>query len=114
MWVDGTDFKDLNVWNSVDAAQAFQHQTVTKTVTMTAGQVLDFSIDPNGASNELYGSRDPLINPNGVRYLGYNLYDTSSYTATMEQLSAVPEPSMMVIGTLLGLGGLVAKRRMKK
>jgi hypothetical protein len=28
--------------------------------------------------------------------------------------AAVPEPSMMVIGTLFGLGGLVAKRRMKK
>jgi formylglycine-generating enzyme required for sulfatase activity len=27
---------------------------------------------------------------------------------------AVPEPSMMVIGTLFGLGGLVAKTRMKK
>ena len=26
----------------------------------------------------------------------------------------VPEPSMMVIGTLFGLGGLMAKRRMKK
>ena len=28
--------------------------------------------------------------------------------------AAVPEPSMMLIGTLFGLGGLVAKRRMKK
>jgi len=27
---------------------------------------------------------------------------------------AVPEPSMMVIGTLFGIGGLVAKRRIKK
>jgi hypothetical protein len=27
---------------------------------------------------------------------------------------AVPEPSMMAIGTLFGLGGLMAKRRMKK
>ena len=27
---------------------------------------------------------------------------------------AVPEPSMMVIGTLFGLGGLMAKRRVKK
>ncbi len=27
---------------------------------------------------------------------------------------AVPEPSMMVIGTLFGIGGLMAKRRMKK
>jgi hypothetical protein len=26
----------------------------------------------------------------------------------------VPEPSMMVIGTLFGLGGLMAKRRLKK
>jgi formylglycine-generating enzyme required for sulfatase activity len=29
-------------------------------------------------------------------------------------VAAVPEPSMMVIGTLFGLGGLMAKRRMKK
>jgi len=28
--------------------------------------------------------------------------------------AVVPEPSMMVIGTLFGLGGLVAKRRRKK
>jgi len=28
--------------------------------------------------------------------------------------AAVPEPSMMVIGTLFGLGGLMAKRRLKK
>ena len=28
--------------------------------------------------------------------------------------AAVPEPSMMVIGTLFGIGGLMAKRRMKK
>ena len=29
-------------------------------------------------------------------------------------MEPVPEPSMMVIGTLFGLGGLMAKRRMKK
>ncbi|MEI8213599.1 MAG: SUMF1/EgtB/PvdO family nonheme iron enzyme [Planctomycetota bacterium] len=28
--------------------------------------------------------------------------------------SVVPEPSMMVIGSILGIGGLIAKRRMKK
>jgi hypothetical protein len=33
---------------------------------------------------------------------------------TLEGTPAVPEPSMMVIGTLFGLGGLMAKRRMKK
>lgn len=34
--------------------------------------------------------------------------------ASLSSDAAIPEPSMMVIGTLFGLGGLVAKRRMKK
>jgi formylglycine-generating enzyme required for sulfatase activity len=34
--------------------------------------------------------------------------------ASLSSDAAVPEPSMMVIGTLFGLGGLMAKRRMKK
>jgi len=34
--------------------------------------------------------------------------------ARLSSDAAVPEPSMMVIGTLFGLGGLMAKRRMKK
>ncbi len=34
--------------------------------------------------------------------------------ASLSSSAVVPEPSMMVIGTLFGLGGLVAKRRMKK
>jgi hypothetical protein len=41
-----------------------------------------------------------------------NVYD--DYGFRVVNLSPVPEPSMMVIGTLFGLGGLVAKRRMKK
>jgi formylglycine-generating enzyme required for sulfatase activity len=40
--------------------------------------------------------------------VGFRVASRSSSAA------AVPEPSMMVIGTLFGLGGLVAKRRMKK
>jgi formylglycine-generating enzyme required for sulfatase activity len=40
--------------------------------------------------------------------VGFRVASLSSSAA------AVPEPSMMVIGTLFGLGGLVAKRRMKK
>jgi LPXTG-motif cell wall-anchored protein len=34
--------------------------------------------------------------------------------ASYNSAATVPEPSMMVIGTLFGLGGLVAKRRRKK
>jgi hypothetical protein len=34
--------------------------------------------------------------------------------ASLSSDAAIPEPSMMVIGTLFGLGGLMAKRRMKR
>jgi len=49
-----------------------------------------------GPSNENYG-------------LGFRVATLSASAPP-----AVPEPSMMVIGPLFGLGGLVAKRRMKK
>jgi hypothetical protein len=49
---------------------------------------------PNGASD-------------GINNFGFRVASLSSGAG------AVPEPSMIVIGTLFGLGGLVAKRRMK-
>jgi formylglycine-generating enzyme required for sulfatase activity len=48
-------------------------------------------LSPNGEDNEI-----------GFRVASYN------------SDAVVPEPSMMVIGTLFGLGGLVAKRRRKR
>jgi sulfatase modifying factor 1 len=42
-------------------------------------------------------------------YLGFRVASLSSSAPP-----AVPEPSMMVIGTLFGLGGLVAKKRIEK
>lgn len=44
-----------------------------------------------------------------IFFLGFRVASVSSSAPP-----AVPEPSMMVIGTLFGLGGLMAKRRMKK
>ena len=47
----------------------------------------------------------------------YSAYDGVGFRIASLSSSAppaVPEPSMMVIGTLFGLGGLMAKRRMKK
>jgi len=44
-----------------------------------------------------------------IFFLGFRVASVSSSAPP-----AVPEPSMMVIGTLFGIGGLVAKRRMKK
>jgi formylglycine-generating enzyme required for sulfatase activity len=52
--------------------------------------------DGNSPSFELFG-------------LGFRVASLSSSAPP-----AVPEPSMMVIGTLFGLGGLMAKRRLKK
>lgn len=47
-------------------------------------------------------------------YIGYDGLGFRVASLSSSDPPAVPEPSMMVIGTLFGLGGLVAKRRMKK
>jgi formylglycine-generating enzyme required for sulfatase activity len=46
----------------------------------------------------------------------YGYYNVGFRVASLSSSAppAVPEPSMMVIGTLFGIGGLMAKRRMKK
>ena len=51
----------------------------------------------------------------------YNDYPSNGFSpnvgfrvASLSSDAAVPEPSMMVIGTLLGLGGLIGKRRIKR
>ena len=50
---------------------------------------------------------------NGPSNEGYNIgFRVASLSPSAPP--AVPEPSMMVIGTLFGLGGLMAKRRRKK
>jgi formylglycine-generating enzyme required for sulfatase activity len=41
-------------------------------------------------------------------------FRVASLSSSAPPAPAVPEPSMMVIGTLFGIGGLMAKRRMKK
>jgi formylglycine-generating enzyme required for sulfatase activity len=44
----------------------------------------------------------------------FNTSDENDYLGFRVAMDPVPEPSMMVIGTLFGLGGLMAKRRLKK
>jgi sulfatase modifying factor 1 len=62
-----------------------------------------------GGSSNLSSSTRSSNNPSDVfNNLGFRVASLSS------DVAAVPEPSMMVIGTLFGLGGLMAKRRMKK
>jgi formylglycine-generating enzyme len=65
--------------------------------------------DWDSLSSDLSSSRRDNGNPSsGYLRLGFRVASLPSSAA------AVPEPSMMVIGTLFGLGGLMAKRRMKK
>ena len=54
-------------------------------------------------------SRILNIPSNEFSFFGFRVASLSSSAPP-----AVPEPSMMVIGTLFGIGGLMAKRRMKK
>ncbi len=61
------------------------------------------------SSNLSSSSRFNLNPSNGGSNVGFRVASLSS-----DAPPPVPEPSMMVIGTLFGLGGLMAKRRMKK
>ena len=64
----------------------------------------------NGATSFLLSSnRTSFGATGGNNGLGFRVASLSS-----DAPAAVPEPSMMVIGTLFGLGGLIVKRRMKK
>jgi formylglycine-generating enzyme required for sulfatase activity len=64
----------------------------------------------DGNSFFLSSSGRDGVSPSGVNdNIGFRVVSLSSSAPP-----AVPEPSMMVIGTLFGLGGLMAKRRMKK
>ncbi|MFN5271942.1 MAG: SUMF1/EgtB/PvdO family nonheme iron enzyme, partial [Planctomycetota bacterium] len=61
------------------------------------------------SSNLSWSTRNSSNPGNEGDSLGFRVASLSSSAPP-----AVPEPSMMVIGTLFGLGGLMAKRRMKK
>jgi formylglycine-generating enzyme required for sulfatase activity len=62
----------------------------------------------NSSSILSSSSRSNLDPSNENNLIGFRVASLPSSAA------AVPEPSMMVIGTLFGIGGLMAKRRMKK
>jgi hypothetical protein len=96
MWLNAS-FSDLQTWDQATSAQSFQFRTVTTTLVLSAGQSIDFSIDPNGARGFEYGAQPS--------YLGYYIYDSTAYTATVE---LIPSPGAFC---LAGAGGLIARRR---
>jgi len=103
MWLNNSSFFDLQTWDAASQPLSFQFQTLTQTFTLAAGQTIDFSIDPNGAYGHEWGRREN--NPGGAAYLGYNINDSTQYTAAV---ALIPTPGA---AALLGLGGLLAARR---
>ena len=65
-----------------------------------------------GWGSNSHGLRSEARNSDIPSTEGFSGFRVASLSSP--SFSAVPEPSMMVIGTLVGLGGLSAKRRMKK
>jgi hypothetical protein len=63
----------------------------------------------NLSNNLSSSSRLGYTSGEGANSVGFRVASLSSSAPP-----AVPEPSMMVIGTLFGLGGLLAKRRIKR
>jgi hypothetical protein len=96
MWLNAS-YADLQTWDQATSAQSFQYRTVTTTLVLSAGQSIDFAIDPNGARGFAYGAQ--------ASYLGYNIYDSTAYTATVE---LIPSPGAFCLG---GAGVLITGRR---
>lgn len=97
MWLNNSDFFDLQTWDKESAPQSFKFNTVIQKFKLQAGETIDFSIDPNGARGFKYGAEPS--------YLGYNIYDSVEYTATVEM---IPSPGAIA---LFGVAGVVAMRR---
>jgi formylglycine-generating enzyme required for sulfatase activity len=64
----------------------------------------DWPDDPSNLSSSARFFNGPS---NETSFLGFRV-------ASLSSDAAIPEPSMMVIGMVFGLGGLAAKRRLKK
>ena len=71
-----------------------------------------------GIRGGVWGNGSDFLS-SSARLNDFPSYENGSYGFRVASRSsdappAVPEPSMMVIGTLFGIGGVMAKRRMKK
>ena len=81
------------------------------------GSILNINSTEDFGATNLGVIRFSFVNDGSYSFSDDTSYTTQPIVQFLGQPSAppaVPEPSMMVIGTLFGLGGLVAKRRMKK
>ena len=92
-----------NVFEWEESSDDLANSSVSSSRGLRGGGWGDFSLN-------LSSSARLNDSPSGENFfVGFRVASLSSSAPP-----AVPEPSMMVIGTLFGLGGLMAKRRMKK
>ena len=94
-----------NAWEWEESSYDLTNSSVSSSRGFRGGD-WDSASDIPLISSSRYGSDDAKFEDD---YFGFRVVSRSS-----DPPPAVPEPSMMVIGTLFGLGGLVAKRRRKK
>ena len=101
---------------TTDSVVLSYQQTASSNQLMINSQVGSSSFNLGHYADTVVASSTGTISFNVVGNGFANIYTIAGLA--LEDPSApppaVPEPSMMVIGTLFGLGGLVAKRRMKK
>ena len=94
-----------NVWEYEETSYDLANDGINSTRAMRGGVWL-------GLSESLSSSIRSGINPDGGNIgIGFRVASVEPFSGPPP---AVPEPSMMVIGTLFGIGGVMAKRRMKK
>jgi hypothetical protein len=94
-----------NVWEWEESSYDLANSSGSSTRGIRGGSWPDFSSDLSSSVRRL----DFFLPSNELSDgVGFRVASMSSSAA------AVPEPSMMVIGLVFGIGGLAAKRRMKK
>ena len=96
-----------NVYEREESSVDLLNNDVTSSRGMRGASWMD-SVTSNLSSSHRFDSGPFWLAPT------WSDDDVGFRVASLDQEAIVPEPSMMVIGTLFGLGGLVAKRRRKK
>ena len=96
-----------NVYEREESSIDLLNNDVTSFRGMRGGGWMDI-VTSNLSSSHRFSSNASWLAPT------WSDDDVGFRVASLDQEAIVPEPSMMVIGTLFGLGGLVAKRRRKK
>jgi hypothetical protein len=97
-----------NVWEFEETSADFTNSSGSALRGFRGGSFTDISLHLQSSSRN-FNIPTTLWAPNSAQYnIGFRVATLGSSGA------AVPEPSSLLLGTLLGLGGYIGKRRLKK